>query len=234
MSYVSFIKDNILEKIVNETLQVAISALREDKKSFERNVIDPWLAMFEIYGFAISSEQWRKNEKLRQAQKTLSNHIGHFHQNILGSINGWESTGASGGIDVVCHQKRIIAEIKNKHNTLKGKDKVVMYDTLENLVMPKGQKYKDYTAYYVEVIPKRSERYNNHFTPSDSQTGSKRPQNDLIRVIDGQSFYTLATGIDDAIELLFKSIPKVIKKIKPNADMHELEIICKYFDKAYR
>jgi len=46
---------------------------------------------------------------------------------------------------------KIIAEIKNKYNTTKGADKKTLYDNLELALL---NKYKGYTGYYVEIIPK--------------------------------------------------------------------------------
>jgi len=54
------------------------------------NIIDPFLMIFEMGSFNLDSTSWTSNEMVRQAQKTLSNKIGWFHQKMLGSIDGWE------------------------------------------------------------------------------------------------------------------------------------------------
>lgn len=41
------------------------------------------------------------NETTRQAQKTLQNHIGDFHQNILGSVDGWINLKVGSIIDLI-------------------------------------------------------------------------------------------------------------------------------------
>ncbi len=178
-----------------------------------------------------------KNEKSRQSQKTLSNHLGDFHQQILGSLDGWESLSSGQMVDIVNHDKKIIGEVKNKHNTLKGSDKAPMYSKLENLVMQKGHMYKGYTAYYIEIIPKKSKRYNIEFIPSNAATGASCSKNPLIRQIDGYSFYALATGVDDALEQLFEVIPTVISNLQPEFKIDKGqsdEFIKKFFKSAFQ
>lgn len=231
MPYLSFIDDQLLETIVSEVLKKGQNA--HLNSNINKNVIDPFSILFELSSFSITSEQWFENEKIRQSQKTLSNHVGFFHQNVLGAINGWKSLGTGGIIDVISHEKKIIAEIKNKHNTVKGSDKIGVYQKLSDFVTMKGHLYKNYTAYYVEIIPKKPERYNKCFTPSDSQRGKQCETNELVRQIDGYSFYALATGVEDALQQLFSVLPEVIAKIKPECKTIDIEHAKKFFNKAF-
>lgn len=233
MSYLSFIDDDVFEEIVSNTLNVAQKAMCESGRKFEKNVIDPFLTLFEISGFTSNSLDWLKNEKMRQAQKSLSNHIGIFHQKLLGSFKGWKSLPTGEIVDVICQEKKIIAEIKNKFNTIKGSDKSGLYYKLDELVMQKKQEYKDYTAYYVEIIPQKPIRYNEPFVPSDSRKGAKCPLNEQIRVIDGYSFYELVTGVDNALEQVFNALPLVIQSLKPDINLMDLHNVTKYFNQAF-
>jgi len=113
-------------------------------------------------------------------------------------------------VDVVNNKRRIIAEIKNKHNTIKASDKIGLYDSFKNLVLAKTGKYHEYTAYYVEIIPKTPVRYDKLFTPSDRKTGYQAQESKLIRQIDGASFYALATGHNNALALLYDALPQAI------------------------
>ncbi len=232
MAYLSFIDDQLIEKIIFSIIEKTKTSYHQNSQEIHKNVIDPFSIFFEIACFDMDVEQWKKQEKTRQVQKTLSNQIGMFHQNILGSLKGWESV-SGGMIDVLCKERRIIAEIKNKHNTTKGSDKSNFYYNLEDLVMRKGQIYKDYTAYYVEIIPKTPQRYNIPFRPSDSRKGSKCSENENIRQIDGYSFYHLATGIEDALLQLFLTIPKVMRKLNPQEKNLNIEQLIHFFNKAY-
>ncbi|WP_425360261.1 MULTISPECIES: Eco47II family restriction endonuclease [unclassified Candidatus Tisiphia] len=195
MSYLSFIDDVTLEKVVKFVLDKGRAAMIKAEKKFDRNVVDPFSIIFEMASFKINSSEWLKSEKSRQSQKTLSNHLGDFHQQILGAFDGWESLSSGQMVDIVNHDKKIIGEVKNKHNTLKGSDKASMYYKLENLVMQKGHMYKGYTAYYIEIIPKKPKRYNIEFVPSNASTGVICPRNRLTRQIDGDSFYSQFRGI---------------------------------------
>lgn len=233
MAYVSFVDDTTFKSLVNNIINLGREAKKVAVSDFNRNIIDPFSILWEMGSFEFSHDAWYTNEIIRQAQKTLTNHIGMFHQNFLGSVDGWTDLGVGNMVDLVNHEKKIIAEIKNKHNTVTGAKQVDVYKELESLVMPNGHMYKGYTAYYVEVIPKRPTRFNIPFTPSDKKTSTRCSVNEKIRKIDGASFYTLVTGVDDALEQLFKALPIVIKELQPNFDLASSNKAHDYFKRAY-
>lgn len=239
MPYLSYISDQDLEKEISAILSTATIALKKANTKFEKNVIDPFSVMFEMAGFDIKEvEVWEVSEKARQSQKTLSNAFGTFHQNILGHINGWENLGIGHSADLECADRKVIAEVKNKYNTVTGGKLTDVYDHLEKLVMPIVSKYKGYTAYYVETIPRpkksKSQKYNVVFTPSDKQTKTIKPTNDLIRKIDGQSFYELVTGVPNALEQLYEALPTVITHLSGYTFAPEELVRMKiYFKKAF-
>lgn len=150
---------------------------------------------------------------MREAQKTLQNHVGEFHQNILGAVKGWENMHTGSVVDLVSDEHKVVAEVKNKHNTLSGGKRSDQYSNLEKLVMPKASRYHDYTSYFVTIIPRSPERFDRFFTPSEKETGANCPENALIREIDGASFYQIVTGEKDALAQLFDILPKVIEGI---------------------
>ncbi len=239
MSYLSFISDENLELEVGKVLLTATDALKAGKAKLNKNVIDPFSVAFEMAGFGIKDvSAWETTELTRQSQKTLSNAFGMFHQNILGHINGWENLASGRSVDLRCKEKKIIAEVKNKHNTISGGKLGNVYDHLDQLVMPIEGNYKGYTAYYVEIIPKpkssKPQKYDIPFTPSDPKTKTKKTKNELIRKIDGQSFYNLATGIPDALKQLYAVLPKVISNVSPyEFSPTQIKDINAYFDKAF-
>jgi hypothetical protein len=102
--------------------------------NIHRNVIDPFSALFDALRQDISVEQWLTQETMRQSQKTLQNAIGDFHQKILGSVVGWDDLGTGHIFDLKNDSEKIIAEIKNKHNTTKGNHKVAIYDDLKKTI----------------------------------------------------------------------------------------------------
>lgn len=190
----------IIKNIVNSIHQ----AIQEKEKTLAKNVIDPFSAIFDAAITNKSFEDWLSSEKSRQVQKTLQNEIGYFHQKILGTINNWEDAGVGGISDLFSEKHKVIAEIKNKFNTTNSTSRLGSYDTLEALLQK--SKYQEYTAYFVEIIPKNKKRYNKPFTPSDSKTKTLRPNNENIRIIDGHSFYKLVTGEEDALNQCYEFI----------------------------
>ncbi|SIS60073.1 Eco47II family restriction endonuclease [Belliella pelovolcani] len=234
MRLLSWISDDHLFSTVEKLISVAEKSLKKSETQFNKNVLDPFSAMFQIAGFNISHEEWLVAEKTRQAQKSLQNHIGDFHQIILGGVEGWDNLETGKIMDLVNHEKKIIAEIKNKYNTVKGSDLSGLYQAMENLVGNKYSTYKGYTAYYVTIIPKKPTRINIHFTPSDKEKGARYSENDAIRLIDGASFYEIVTGDRDALFDLYHILPIVIQNItgkEINSDTKD--IMANYFELAY-
>lgn len=195
---------------VKRVIDLAKGTLIKKEKQFYKNSVDPFSAVFDAMWQNITLDEWLKQEKSRQNQKTLQNALGDFHQAILGSFNGWEDMGRGKVFDLKNSEKKIIAEVKNKFNTTKGNHKVVIYDDL-NVQLKKD--YKEYTAYYVEVIPQNKKIYNKLFIPSDNKTHKQRQKNEFIRQIDGKSFYELATGDPDALKKFYEVLPVVIASI---------------------
>lgn len=228
-----YISNEKLYQHVKTVLDAVSEATQEAEERLYSRVVDPFGALFEALGLGMTLTEWKEKEKARQVKKTLENKVGIFHQDIIGSANGWENLGTGGVVDVVNHTDRIIAEIKNKYNTMKGNAKKGIYDDLNALI--NSDDYRDYTGYYVEVIPKNREGYNKLFTPSDNVTHTRRPENELIRQIDGKRFYALATGHDDALKSLYEVLPQVIGDVlgQSYADINSDPLFSEIFDQAY-
>lgn len=228
-----FIKNEDLYRHVETVLSVARIAKETSEKNLSSNVIDPFSALFDISCQEISFSVWMKQEKSRQIQKTLQNAIGNFHQSIIGSMYGWTNLNTGEVADVVNEEKKIIAEIKNKYNTTKGNHKTKIYEDLMSLV---NGKYKGYISYYVEIIPKGRKTYDIPFSPSDNKKHKRKSAHKNIRLIDGKSFYKLATGYPDALRELYMILPLVITEIQgrlpklSHSDQNELE---RLFDLAF-
>lgn len=216
MAYLEFISDDILISLVKDVLDVGRKKKVSVEKQFQNNVIDPFSSLFESAISEVDHATWKNSEMVRQCQKTLTNHIGNLHQKVLGAVAGWEDLGVGSVVDLVCHEQKIIAEVKNKHNTVTGGKLADQYYSLERLVMPKASTYKGYTAYFVNVIPKKPARFDINFEPSDKDKGSKCPSNEKIRLIDGASFYQLVTGREFALQEFYDALPFVIEDIFVN------------------
>ncbi len=227
-----FIGNEDLYKHVSKVLNTAQHAADLAEENLYSNVIDPFSALFDVLRQGITLADWIEQEKTRQIQKTMQNALGEFHQSILGAIPGWESLPTGNVIDVRNMQKQIMAEVKNKYNTTKGSDKKSIYDNLNSQL---DGDYQGFTGYYVEIIPKSKRPYNKPFTPSDNVARIRRPENEKIRIIDGKSFYALATGHEDSLKMLYVALPKVIAEIlgTGHQTITEDQLFIDLFHKAY-
>jgi hypothetical protein len=235
MPRLSWIDDTVLKQEVSLLLTIAKDAQRNAPKVFGNNIIDPFAAIFEMSGFEIDYPTWVRNETIRQVQKTLANHIGDFHQNILGSTKNWENKKVGNIIDLVSVENKIIAEVKNKFNTISGGKLSDLYNSLDRLVSPKTSIYKGYTAYYVAIIPKNGKRYDKLFAPSDKEKEEKCSANEKIREIDGASFYSLVTGSEKALEDLFDVLPEVIHECSDGKyHLKDKDNLKAFFNLAYK
>jgi hypothetical protein len=239
MAYLEYISDDLLISEVKYLLDKAVAKRKAAEKDFNKNVIDPFGSLFESPVFD-SHAEWKNSEMARQCQKTIQNHVGTFHQKILGHVAGWQDLGTGGVVDLLCEDKSIIAEVKNKYSTVTGGKLAEQYHSLEGLITPKHSRFKGYRAYFVNIIPKKPERINIPFTPSDKETGKLCASNDDIRVIDGASFYEIVTGRKDALKELHAVLPDVIEHIyravygDEEFNISDKNEFTSYFDLAYK
>lgn len=229
MALLSFIKDEDLRKHVSWVLSYV---KQETEKSFYKNAVDPFSAVFEASIQGIPLSKWVELERVRQGQKSMQNKLGDFHQRILGSMPGWEDLGSGHLIDIINRKKKIIAEIKNKHNTTKGSDKVVIYDNLKYAL---DKDSPGFTAYYVEIIPKNRYTYDKDFSPPDNKTHTVRETFTRIHVTDGKTFYALASGVPDALKQLYEILPQVIGDVlgRPSEAIVKDTLYKELFEKTY-
>lgn len=239
MSFLNYIDDDTILDHVKSVLDAGINRKAETEKNFGKNVIDPFATIFDAAVSDVDHETWKKSEVVRQCQKTLTNHIGDLHQKILGSVEGWDNLGVGNEFDLICESRQILAEIKNKFNTVSFGKLSGHYYEFENLITPKASRFKGYTAYFVNIIPKKPQRYDIPFTPSDKSKGMRCVLNEKIREIDGASFYHLVTGSESALEDLYDALPSVIEQVfaeeydKP-LSIPDKELFKQYFDTAYK
>lgn len=206
------------------------SRIRKADTKLHENVVDPFSAVFGCLVRENKPAQWLELEKARQVQKTLEDSLGYFHQGILSSIPGWQQI--TDVVDLINPKLKIVADIKNKFNTTKGSHKKTIYDDLAAMIGRKG--YEDFKGYYVEIIPSKPGPYDRPFTPPDNVTHTRRAKNENIRIIDGSSFYDLASGHKGALKMLYEALPTVIGHILENKNMDfENSQLEGLFERAY-
>jgi len=233
MNLIDVINLEALAEAVDFVMNKVQKAEEEADSKLHSNSVDPFSAVFDSLRQDVSLEDWIKQEKSRQIQKTLQNAIGEFHQKILGSLPGWRDLGKGGIVDIVNDEMMIVAEVKNKHNTTKGNHRTQVYKDLKKCIT--SNEYKGFTGYYVEVIPKNKKTYIEPFTPSDNRLGRRLPKNSKILKIDGLSFYGMASGIPNALEQLYKILPSYIAQYRRTKHVIEDErLFWELFGKVYQ
>ena len=201
-----YVDDSVLISEVRSVIDRINTAVNNIDARLYKNVIDPFSALFDASTQNITYSEWIDQEKRRQLQKTFQNTIGYFHENIIGQMDGWIHL-TSGGYDVENQSRRIIAEIKNKHNTMNSSSAEAVYTKMVEFL--DGTK-RGHTGYVVTIIPKNPRRTNTTYHPS--VRGHRLPEREDLRIVDGATFYEIATGDANALIKLYRVLPTAIKK----------------------
>ena len=197
----TFITDQDLFNHVKDTVKQYRFEI--DLKLFNKNLIDPIKLTFDSIVYDIDIEQVISNESLRQIDKSNTNHIGYFHQNIFKYIgDGWEVP--LEGFDVVNPKQNIFVEMKNKHNTMNSASSQKTYMKMQSTLLDNDEA----TCMLVEVIAKNSQAR----TWEISLDGKKYKNKNIQRVSIDQ-FYEKVTGEKEAFKNLCQVLPIVIKDV---------------------
>ena len=205
--YLSYIAD---QNLIDAVSHVVASFPENGKVDISRNQLDPFGAFFECISSGLDIDTWKASESARQAQKTIQNRIGDFHQKIFGSLKGCVDVPRGKGLDIINVENRWCAEIKNKYNTTKGNHLPKLYEDIALWVDHYSAKYRiPFTGYYVQIIPRRPVDFDSPFFPSDH--GVTKPKREDIREISGALFFDMITGEKDSLEKLYLTLPQVFK-----------------------
>ena len=229
------IKKYDINKVEQVLRDLFFNRWKQSTNNLYNNNLDPFSAILSSAKNDMNFHNWIKSEEIRQLGKTEQNFIGILHQKLISCFDGVEDLKTGRLLDTIYEDKNIIAEIKNKFNTTKGNHKIAIYDDINNKLSE--PKYKNFTGYYVEIIPKRPIRYNKEFTPPDNKTKERRPKNKNIRVIDVVSFYDLISGHNNTLSTLFDDIvvlmPNLMNEYKMNFDNFSAEEFKILFNKVF-
>ena len=191
MAKLQWISEKDLDSAISTLHKRAERALKNAKINQKKNVVDPFYSLLITSTFKIKQKSdLLELQNQNSALRGMSNAIGTFHQSILGSVNGWENHDT--GYDLENPEKKIIAEIKNKHNTMNKDTKDKVYGKLQTaLELKKGY----WEGYLVYILPKKAEPYK---VPLQELRNRKKK----LYEIDGMSFYKMVTGDKDALNNL--------------------------------
>ena len=225
--YVNFVSDeHFLEcvKHVCESYQEVASTELDDLSS---NGIDPFKIIFDIENKRISFSEWLKKEALRQEDKTVNNTLGEFHQMLLGKVRGWTDLGIGDDshLDLRKNDNTIFIELKNKENTLNADSKNQVREKLKAAITM----YPTAIAYWAYIIKKDN-------TSGERIWKYRGDANPKIKVTWGSKVYELITGDPDALEKVWKVLPKAIAEVLGNGigiPSQDLQKISEFFQNTF-
>ncbi|CAA6818547.1 MAG: type II restriction enzyme eco47ii [uncultured Sulfurovum sp.] len=207
----SFISDENLFKHVQETVEKYRFSI--DLKKFNKNLVDPIKLTFDSKIYAKTLEETIELEIIRQMDKSNTNHIGYFHQNIFNYIDGnWYVPRQ--GFDLVNEVDKCYVEMKNKHNTMNSSSAQKTYISMQNKIL----KGADVQCMLVEVIAKHSQN-----VPWKISINSESFEHDNIRRVSMDKFYELVTGDTTAFKSLCEVLPKVLDDVLENLEQENIE-----------
>ena len=196
-----FISDEHLFAHVKETVEKYRFDI--DLKKFNKNLIDPIKLTFDSKIYGKSLEETIELEIIRQMDKSNTNHIGYFHQNIFKYIDGeWHVP--KQGFDLVNDTQKIYVELKNKHNTMNSSSAQKTYIAMQSQIL----KSAEITCMLVEVIAKQSQN-----VPWKISLNSEQYVHDNIRRVSMDKFYEIVTGKADAFKSLCEVLPLVLEDV---------------------
>lgn len=205
----SFIEDVDLYNHTKETVEKY--KFQIDLKIFNKNLIDPIKLTFDSKVYKKNIIDVIESEIIRQMDKSNTNHIGYFHQNIFKFIgDGWVVP--KQGYDVINKELNYYIEMKNKHNTMNSSSSQKTYMRMQNTLLnnPKA------ICMLVEVIAKKSQNIIWNITLDNNSVS-----NSQIRRVSIDKFYELVTGEKNAFKNLCQILPKVIDDIINETELDE-------------
>lgn len=183
MPQFSWIQDGQFEDAVEEFKKRIIDCKNKASKRIEINVLDPFSFAGLAHVFKPDTvEELINYGETASAISCVGNALGNFHQSVLGSANGWQLHNR--GYDLESEEMKILAEIKNKHNTMNSANRKKV---IENLEIAISQKPRGWTGYLVHIIPKFPKRY------------CRKVANNDVFETDGATFYELVSGKPNAL-----------------------------------
>jgi Eco47II restriction endonuclease len=209
--YLSYISDQDLMRCVgNLHNSYLLAAKKIDLKDFYGNKVDVIKLIFDSKFNDLSDEQLLRNEIARQVDKSNNNAIGTFHEEVLGSIEGYEK-GKLDGFDIKATNNTLFADIKNKHNTMNSSSAEALFQKLKGF----ADGHKSANCYWVQIWAKTS--FNEKWL---AIINGKEYSHSRVYKISGDRFYTLLSGSQTALFDLYDCLPAVIStylKTNPQA-----------------
>ncbi len=195
--HLGFISNEIIYHHVKETACRYRRSINLEE--FNRSIIDPIKLTFDAKVYGKNIEEIIETECIRQIDKSNTNHIGYFHQNLFRHIGrGWEVP--SQGFDIVNNERHIFVELKNKHNTMNSGTATSVYARMQNKILHDDQA----TCILVEVIAPRSR---------DEKWNKGELSHAKIRRMSIDKFYEMVFDDPKAFFKLCKALPDILDDV---------------------
>ena len=205
-----FIQDSDLFEHVKCTVLKYRFAI--DLQQFNSNLIDPIKLTFDAKVYKKDIEDVLESEVIRQLDKSNTNHIGYFHQNIFRYIGGGDWEVPDQGYDIVNLKQQIFVEMKNKHNTMNSSSSQKTYMRMQNTLL----KNESAVCMLVEVIAANSQNM-----PWAASMDGVRVAHEKIRRVSIDKFYEIVTGDQFAFKKLCEILPRVIEDVVASIQIAE-------------
>jgi hypothetical protein len=203
---ITFIKQADFEEHVEKTIKSYDKTLESiDLSKFNSNIIDPIKLTFDKALFRKSIEEIIELEIHRQRDKSNTNSIGYFHQNMFKYIAHCEVP--VHGYDVIFTQQdgtKVYVEMKNKHNTMNSSSAQKTYIGMQNQIL----NHPNDMCFLVETIAKRSQNI-----AWKCSVNGVTVFHEKIRRVSMDKFYELVTGIPNAFYQICQQLPITIDKL---------------------
>lgn len=194
-----FISNENLYDHVKETVNAY--RLEISMKEFTKS-IDPIKLTFDSIIYNKSMGDILKEEMNRQIDKSNTNHIGYFHQNIFKYFSGWEVLDK--GYDVVNKELGIYVEMKNRYNTINHASSHYTYIKMEDTLRTTPNS----TCMLVTAMSNSS-----HDKIWEKTINKTKKSNSNIRIVSIDKFYELVTGDELAFKKMCEILPIVTSDI---------------------
>lgn len=211
-----FISKSDFKEHVRSTIKTYNNSLKAyDLDKFNSNIIDPIKLTFDSKIYKKSIENVIEDEIGRQRDKTNTNAIGYFHQNIFKYFK--DCYVQKEGFDLIYKKNEItniFVEMKNKHNTMNSSSSQKIYIKMQNNILLD----ENCMCYLVEIIAKKSQD-----TKWLVSLDKNQYSNSKIRRVSIDKFYEEVTGNKNAFSLVCNALPKIIDEIISENDSFAVE-----------
>lgn len=190
---------------IYEHVKLTVESYRREitLTQFNENIMDPIKLTFDSKVYGKSLRQSIEDECFRQIDKSNTNKIGYFHQNLFKyADNGWVVP--KEGFDVENDKLHLYVELKNKHNTMNSASSQKTYMKMQAKLLDDDQA----TCYLVEVISKKSRDETWNITLDKRARSHSR-----IRRMSIDKLYGLVFGDSKAFYKLCVKLPAIIEDV---------------------